>query len=222
MIRRDFVLRSIQQMAQVLARVLHLKDRQEYQQALNEAGRALREFGESESGRPPARSLEDWIALCRKCPDSAAGLMLGVADLLVQQGELFQRHDRAPEATEARQLALGLSIEALLREGCFVTTQLVDKVETLIGQCGGERLPAALLRRLAGYFEARGRFASAEDALYDWLDTGDADAPCEGRLFYERLATLDDATLMDGGLSRAEVCQGSFDWAAAVQARKQA
>ena len=46
MIRRDYVLRTIQQMAQALAQILHFKGCQEYEQALREAGRALREFGE--------------------------------------------------------------------------------------------------------------------------------------------------------------------------------
>ena len=127
---------------------------------------------------------------------------------------------RAPEAAEARQLALGLFIEALLKEECFVTAPLVEKVETLIGQCRPGPLPAEVLRRLVGYFEARGQFAHAEDALHDWLATGDTDAPGEGRFFYERLAGMGDATLAGGGFARAEVSQGIRDWEAAVQARK--
>jgi hypothetical protein len=219
MIRRDFVLRSIQQMAQVLARVLHLKDRQEYEQALREVGQGLREFSGSEPGRSPALSLEDWIALCRKHPDSAGGLMLSVADLLAEQGEMFLLDNRPAESMQARWLALGLLIEALLKEECFVTTALVAKVDTLIGQCREGPLPADVVRRLVSYYEARGQFASAEDALYEWLETKDSDAPAEGVLFYERVAALSDATLANGGFSRPEVSQGLLDWQVAVSAR---
>jgi hypothetical protein len=70
---------------------------------------------------------------------------------------------------------------------------------------------------LAAYFEARGQFALAEDALYEWLETGNADAPAEGLLFYERLASLSDDSLANGGFSRPEVEQGSLDWQSAVQ-----
>jgi hypothetical protein len=219
MIRRDFVLRSIQQMTQVLARVLHLKDRQEYEQALREVGQGLREFGGAEPGGAPARSLEDWIALCRKHPDSAGGLMLAVADLLTEQGELFLRDQRVAESAQARALGLGLLIEALLKEECFVTVALVAKVDTLIEQCRASRLPSDVVRRLVAYHEARGQFANAEDALYDWLETGDVEAPAEGLLFYERITALSDASLANGGFSRPEVGQGLLDWQAAVAVR---
>lgn len=219
MIRRDFVLRSIQQLTQVLARVLHLKDRQEYEQALREVGQGLREFGGAEPGAAPARSIEDWIALCRKHPDSAGGLMLSVADLLTEQGELFLRDQRVAESTHARTLALGLLIEAMLTEECFVTVDLVTKVDVLIEQSRETPLPSAVVRRLVAYSEARGQFANAENALYDWLETGDLDAPAEGRLFYERMAALSDASLANGGFSRPEVEQGLADWRVAVAAR---
>jgi len=219
MIRRDFVLRSIQQMVQTLARILHLKDRREYEQALREVGQALREFAEIEPGKPCARSLEEWIALCRKHPESAGGVMLAVADLLIEQGNLFSTRGQPAEAAEAWQLALGLLIEALLKEECFVTAQLVAKVETLIGQCKGNSLSPAVLRRLVSYFEVRGHFARAENALYEWLETGDADAAAAGRDFYERLSAMSDEALSSGGLSRAEAVQGAQDWLVATRAR---
>lgn len=220
MIRRDFVLRSIQQMAQVLARVLNLKAREEYEQAVQEAGRALREFSEPEPGGKPARGLEEWIALCRRHPESAGGLMLAVADLLREQAWLLAREGRAAEAAEARPLALGLFIEALLREECFVTAPLLEKIEGLIGPCAGEGMSAPVVRRLAEYYEARGRFAQAEDALFDWLETGDPAAEEAGRLFYRRLARVDEVSLTNGGLSRAEVAQGAADWEAARERGK--
>ena len=115
MIRRDFVVRTIQQMAQALAQVLHFKERQEYEQALREIGRALREFGEGDETPDPARSLDDWLALCRRHPGSAGGVMLAVAEVLKEQGELFAIQEKASDALRARQFAAGIIIGSVER-----------------------------------------------------------------------------------------------------------
>ena len=219
MIRRDFVLRTIQQMTQALASVLRLKEHQEYEQALREIGQALREFGEGDETPDHRRSFKDWLVLCRKHPESAGGVMLAVADVLREQGEIFSLQDRTADALCARQLATGLFIEAMLTEECFVSGDLVSKVEQLVEQCSASPQPPELLRRLVAYFGVRGDFARAEDALFEWLETGDPDAAAEGHTFYERLATMSDETLKQGGLSRAEIDQGSRDWENALRCR---
>lgn len=222
MIRRDFVMRTIQQMTQALASVLHLKGHQEYEQALREIGRALREFGEGDESPDHRRTLNDWLALCRKNPGSAGGVMLAVADVLREQGEIFSLQDKPADAVCARQLAAGLFIEAMLREECFVSGDLVSKVEQLVEQCAASPMPPMppeLLGRLVTYFEVRGDFARAEDALFEWLDTDDPEAASEGRTFYQRLAAMSDDTLAQGGLTRAEIEQGARDWESALKRR---
>jgi len=210
-------MRSIQQMAQALASVLHLKEHQEYEQALREIGRALREFGEGDETPDHRRTLQDWLTLCRKHPESAGGVMLAVADVLREQGEIFALQDRTADALCARQLATGIFIEAMLTEECFVSGDLVSKVEQLVEQCSVSSQPLELLCRLVAYFEVRGDFARAEDVLFEWLEAGDANAASEGRTFYERLAAMSDDTLAQGGLTRTEVDQGARDWENALR-----
>jgi len=48
-------------------------------------------------------------------------------------------------------------------------------------------------------------YATAEDALYEWLDRGDADAVTEGLAFYDRLLKKPDEELLRGNLPRSEV-----------------
>ena len=218
MIRRDFVLRTIQQMTQALAQVLHFKGRQEYEQALREVGRALREFGEGDEAPDHRRSLDDWLVLCRKHPGSAGGVMLAVADVLKEQGELFSIQGKTTDALLARQLAAGIFIEALLKEECFVSADLVEKVGELV-RLSAEQPPPSLLRRLVTYCEVRGDFAGAEDRLFEWLDAGDPEAIAAGRIFYERLASISEESLVQGGLSRAEAEQGAIEWEKAALAR---
>jgi hypothetical protein len=219
MIRRDFVHRTIQKMTRALACVLHLKEHQEYEQALREIGRALREFGEGDESSDHRRSFDDWLALCRKHPESAGGVMLAVGDVLKEQSEIFSLQGKAADALCARQLAAGIFIEAMLREECFVSGDLVSKVEQLVEQCSGSPMPPELLCRLVTYFEVRGDFARAEDALFEWIETDDPDAASEGRTFYQRLAAMSDDTLAQGGLTRAEIEHGARDWENALQRR---
>jgi hypothetical protein len=204
-------------MTQALAQVLHFKGRQQYEEALREVGRALREFGEG--GEPPdhRRSLEDWLQLCRKHPGSAGGIMLAVAAVLKEQGDLFAIQDKAVDALLARQLATGILIEALLKEECFVSGELVETVEELIRQSAAGPQPPALLRRLVSYLEVRGDFAGAEDRLFDWLETGEPDAVEAGRIFYERLASLPEDSLQAGRFSRAEAEEGAREWEKAAR-----
>src|SRR5262245_55184493 len=88
MIRRDYILRLVAEMAQILMRAVSLKHRQEYEQALREVQEALRKVGENDADVGPAQTVEGWIALCRKHEFAASGLLVPVADLLREQGEI--------------------------------------------------------------------------------------------------------------------------------------
>jgi hypothetical protein len=208
MIRRDYVLRMVQEMAQVLARVVLLKHRHEYDQALkeiNDALRALREDGEAPGAET---SLEEWIELCQRHESAASGLMIAVADLVKEQGDLCAFRQQAAESHRASALSLGLFLEALVTGNTFVSAELLLRVEELIERTSGAPLPPGVLRRLVTYYELRGKLAKAEDVLFDWLETGDGSARDEGLAFYQRQSDKTDAELEQGGLPREEVGQG--------------
>jgi hypothetical protein len=215
MIRRDYILRLVAEMVQILLRVVSLKHRREYDQALREVDAALRKVGGGQADAAPTQTVEDWIALCRKHELAASGLMVPVADLLREQGEIHALLGRPAESGRARRLALGLLLEAILGGETFITADLLDKVEELIEATRDLSPSAEISRRLAQYFESRGHHAKAEDAVFAWLETGDPKARSEGRAFYERILKLDDAALERGGLPRAEAEQGMKDFVAA-------
>lgn len=217
MIRRDYILRMVAEMAQVLARVISLKSRQEYEQALREINAALRELRDGNTDAPHELSLADWIALCRKHEQAASGLMMAVADLLKEQGDVLAAQGKAEGSARSRALALGLFLEALLNGETFVTAELLAKVEELFAQVRATLAEPGVWRRLVGYFEARGRFGQAEDALFAWLATGDSAVVTEGLAFYQRLLGRDDTELERGDLPRAELEQGRREFTTAGQ-----
>ena len=208
MIRRDYFLRAVQEMTQALVRVLFLKQREEYTQAMQEIGAALRKLREVPADDTKELSLDEWLELCRRHESAASGLLLGLADLLREQGELFSMQTRNAEAQGARVVALGLFLDALLRGEAFVSKELMLKVEELIAQCAAGPMPASLWVRLVRYYEARGRFGAVEDVLFDWRDSGEPGAVEAGTEFFDRLREKTDVELEQGGLPRAEVEEG--------------
>jgi len=214
MIRRDYILRMVAEMAQVLARVISLRGQQEYDQALREINAALRELRAGSTDAPHELSLADWIALCRKHEQAASGLMIAVADLLKEQGDVLEAQKNADGSAPSRALALGLFLEALLNGETFVTAELLAKVEALFAQVRATLSDAGVWRRLVSYFEARGRFAQAEDALFGWQATGDPTVTTDGLAFYQRLGVQADDALERGDLPRAELEQGRREFTA--------
>jgi hypothetical protein len=198
----------VAELVQILARVVALKSRQEYEQALREIDRALRDLRDGDGPAPNEVSLADWIALCRKHEQAASGLMMAVADLLREQGEVLARQNNATAGRRSETLALGLFLEAVLSGETFVSAELLDKVDRLFEAVRESLTEAPVWSRLMKYLEARGRYAGAEDALFAWRDTGDAAARLGGTAFYNRLLSLNDAELESGDLPRVEVNQG--------------
>ena len=207
-------MKLVQEFAQVLACVLGLKQKGEYAAGLREIDRALKKFWDIDPERAGELSLEDWIGFCRAEGTAAEQSLMALAGLFQEQGELHAIEGRSDSSRQSQALALGLYLEALA--SCVVSLDLLQKVEHLIEQTADAPLSHEVLRRLLGYFEARGQFAKAEDTLFAWLDTGDAGAAAAGEAFYERLRGKSDQALAMGGLPRVEVEQGREEFCECV------
>lgn len=214
MIRRDYILRMVQELAQALARVISLQRRQEHEAALREIESAFRQLqGPSGSVDIPevTRSVEDWIRLCRSHGMSADGLMLGIADLL--EARTDSQSDKDTDAARRdRETALRLRLEVVLDGEGHITAPLLDRIDAQTVQIWPDLADGAVWQRLIRYFEARGRHARAEDAVFAWLATGDPDAIAHGRTFYARTLQRSDDELKFGNLPRSELAAGQAEF----------
>jgi hypothetical protein len=206
MIRRDFFMRMVQELMQTLQRIAFLKDRQQYELALDEIDRTLGRFWDLSPEQIESLSLEDWIRLCVAEEGSVGEKLIALGDLFFAQGELRSLRAKNESSQRSYVMALGLYLETL--RGSVVSMDLIEKVDRLIDLTRqGNRSPE-VLQRLLYYFETRGMFAQAEDVLFQWLETGDPEAKQAGVDFYERLLGKSDGELHRGDLPRAEVEQG--------------
>ncbi len=208
MIRRDYLMRMVQELTQALARILFLKKAQDYPQALQEIERVLSRFWNLTPDQIQNFSLEEWIAQCRQEEGPMGDKLIALADLFREASELSRIEGNPIGSCRSAGLSLGLYLEAIATPGTIISLAFLEKIDDLAGQTGDSRLPGAVLKRLLSYYETRGLLAKAEDVLFEWLDTGDPEAHTGGLDFYDRLAARSDNELEQGGLPRGEVAEG--------------
>jgi hypothetical protein len=212
MIRRDYLLRMIEECIRALARIhLHKQD-----QRWNEAAEELdAEFKKLVGdGAQAVARLPETELLARLMQDGPTHALrdrtLILTTLLKEAGDVAAAEDRTGASRECYLKALHLLLDTLARGEVFECPEFVPKVELLGEALAASPLPLRTHARLMQHYERTGEFAKAEDALYAMLDAEpDNDAIVEfGIAFYQRLLTHSDTALNEASLPRAEVEDG--------------
>jgi len=212
MIRRDYILRMIEEFAQVLARIRSLKGSQRW----GEASAALdSEFKRliGDGGQAVAR-LSETELLSRLVQDGPTHVVrdktLMLTTLLKEAGDVAAAEDQVDESREYYLKALHLLLDVLARGEVFECPEFLPKVEMLYEALQAAPLPPRTYAMLMQHHERTGEFAKAENALFAMLDAEpDNEAIVEfGVAFYKRMLAQSDAALMEGKLPRAEVEEG--------------
>jgi Family of unknown function (DUF6483) len=212
MIRRDYILRMIEEFVRALARINSLKQGQRW----NEAGEALDdEFKRLVGGGAKVIArLSETDLLARLAQDGPTQAVrdktLLLTTLLKEAGDVATAESRMEEGRECYLKAMHLLLDVLGREDVFECPEFVPKVELLKQALQGTPLPVRTQAMLMQHHERTGEFAKAEDELFAMLDA----APDNERLvefgcaFYRRLLAQSDTALNEANLPRAEVEEG--------------
>ncbi len=215
MIRRDYILRMIEEFIQVLARVNSLKKSQLWQEA---GGVIDAEFQRLVGAGPQAVSKMTETEILAKIIQSEptqvvhykAGLLTA---LLHQAGEVATAQNQLEEGRACYLKGLNLLLETLANWDTSDFPEFLPKVEVFVIALQDTPLPLTTQARLMQHYERIGAFGKAEDALFTLLET----QPNEPKLldfgiaFYQRLARQSDASLIAGNLARAEINAGISD-----------
>lgn len=207
MLKQDYVLRMISQLGRAVGRLMKRmreEDREEVEASIDAT---LEELTGLRFSLIDTLSLEALLEVLEVDGERDPGRCLAIAEMCLLRSELDRKDGNEPRAALQQVRALTLFLEALVvfRHAALAATE--ERVERLVVDLEAFELPPETLIRLFRYRASRGRFAAAEDALFELLERDlDDDGPrAEGRAFYERLLTLDDATLEAGRLPRGEV-----------------
>ena len=212
MIRRDYILRMIEEFMQALARLRSLKQDQRWDEATGELDAELKKLIGSDTQAVTRLSETELVArLMQDGPTHALNAKALILTTLLQvAGDVATASGHEAEGQECYLKALHLLLEILARGEVFDCPEFVPRIEMLLAALESTTLPVRTHAMLMQHYERTGEYAKAEDALFAMLDAEpDNHAIVDfGITFYERLLAQNNATLDVANLPRGEAEEG--------------
>jgi len=210
MIRRDYIIRMIEDFVEALARIRALKGQGQHGEALILTEEEFKRITGIDSQALLKLSETELLArLIESEPLHAVReKMFFLTTLLKEAGDIAATEERMQESYACYLKGLHLLLGSLARSDALEQPEFVPKVELFVNAM--DEMPAQTYAMLMEHYERTGQFAKAEDALFAILE-GDVNndyALNFGISFYERLLGRRDTELVEGNLPRAEVETG--------------
>ena len=206
MFPNDYVMRQIELLVWGLARIMGFKQENRLEEALNLTQATLRKFfGLTD------QAVEEltWhnlmvVASLGGLPDYERCALL--AQLIAENADLRQMQGAEESALYLKALCIYLAVADASE--LLQTAEHDSRIKDLMAHVTLDCLPDELLGPVFHYHWRTGRYACAEDALYDMLEAGLPGSGEEGVDFYHALLEKSDGELDCGGLPRKEVLEG--------------
>lgn len=210
MITRDYFLRMIHQLAQVLARVLKLNEVKRYDEALEEIQRSSKQLLGMDVRLLTSLSDKEIVRLMSLGDRFDVEKCVAAAELLRMAAEVNALQGHEATSHHCYVTSLSLFLELLQQETGILPKEYFEKVEGVFQEVSKYELPPLLQHKLFKYYEYVGRFDLAENILFEVVEE-EPEFAREGIRFYERLRAMSDEELEKGNLPRHEVENGIKD-----------
>ena len=209
MLQRDYVLRLIEQFARAVASVIRLRSAGDSKAAQVELAHLSQGFLGIDAKLLLSLSDGELLSLFVGSGELDSGRAVVAQQILSEEAAIQEALGDAALTQVYRLRGLSLLLEVLTTDLRFRTPEYLADLTRLLEMVGDVSTPSIRIR-LFRYFDAIGKYAEAEDRLFELLDVGVnfGEVLPEGLAFYERLLTFSDAELARGDLPRAEVEEG--------------
>jgi hypothetical protein len=212
MIRRDYILRMIEEFLQALSRIRSLKKEQHFEQsavALDEEFNRLIGAGAEATAR--LSETERLAKVMRGEPTQVVQTkIMMLTTLLKQAGDLSSMRGDIESSRICYLKGLNLLLYGLAGADGEEIPAFVPKTEIFVAALSDSPLPLETAALLMQHLERTRQFDKAEDTLFEMLEAEPNDPRMLefGISFYERLRTQPDDSLSAGNLPRSEVEAG--------------
>lgn len=207
MLRRDYLIRMIEEMSEVMGTFLGLKQQKKRTEVLWQLDEQYKKHFRLNSELMNSLSIRDLIEIFRYGGILEVDKLQSAALLMKEEALIYIENQEQDKGLIRSIKALHLFLFAALEGADRSLWNLDAQVSELQSMVQGYRLPSETEKLLLRYEEERGRYDLAENALYRLIDRSIIQ-PEEAREFYERLLTLSPEQLDRGGLPLNEVQEG--------------
>ncbi|RCX13915.1 hypothetical protein DFP94_11926 [Fontibacillus phaseoli] len=211
MLRKDYLVRMIEEMTEIIGKVFDLKQQRKWIESLWELDELYKKQFRLNSRLVGSLAAKDIVELMRTGGNVEADKLQSLARLVKEEGDIYSVSGQPDEGIFRWMKALHLYLAASQHGADRDLWNISSEVNELLAILKGYQLPADTERLLMNYEESEGRYDQAENALYRLLKNGAAER-AEGIAFYERLLILSRERLQQGGLPQEEVREGLQDW----------
>lgn len=210
MINKDFILRIVERFGRELAILLHLRERNQFEEAIIHIDDLyLKSLGLT-IGFVNSVSEEVLLTLISPLGALDSEKCLWVAMLLKFEGDIYADQDKNDEAYYRYVKSLYFYIEAVLHTPNLDGLDVVNEIENILNILEEYELPLKTKSQVFRYYERMGHYDKAEDLLFDIAEAKDESYSMltTGAAFYERLLQKSNADLAAGNFSREEAKEG--------------
>ncbi|GAG59264.1 unnamed protein product [marine sediment metagenome] len=209
MLTEDYIMRMINQMVAVLAKLIGLKDAGQYQSAQQVIDQSLEQL----LGLKPEllKHMDDSSILNLLTSQGELGTerLYILAELYRHEGDILIAQNRTQEAIFDYQRALFFYLQLPDDQKDQDTSKIKQKITDLFIELENVNLPVEILYQLFDFFERNGEFAFIEDVIARLLKSPEARPHIIPDIitYYEQLLVSSEWEVNSGGLSRAQAEQ---------------
>jgi tetratricopeptide (TPR) repeat protein len=210
MLNRDYILSIFEQLGRVLAIIVGLRKRNKYEEAFIYIDNLFLQMTGLTSSFINGLSEEMLIKTFSPLGRVNAQACLWTASLLKAEGGVYEELGNTNESYYRFHKALFLLLEVILHEPVDDDSEFFQAVDDLQQKLADYELSVPIREKLFAYYEHIGRYATAEDALFELLELSppDVHAFVLGLDFYTRLQQKSETDLIAGNFSHEEVEEG--------------
>jgi len=215
MIRQDYIMRMIEQMVKVLAKILFNKEAGNYNAAVNNIDAAFNSITGLDYNMINDLSANDIISILKMSKDDAAVSIkcIVIAKLLKEKIDIAKLNsDENSRLVYNYQKAISLYLEGILNKKNVeidLSEYYLDVKE--IVKIIEDEIPQNTRYRLFKFYELIGEYDKAENELFRLKNLNYPHIEEEGIIFFRNLEKLSEIDLMKGNLSKEEVARGLAD-----------